>query len=156
VIDVGSGSSSSTVTETPTATTTTTTTTTTAPVAPPASSPPPEGTPADPSLETLTGDLYRGIASKDWFLAIGAALSLLILGARWLLKKKWPSFEKDRWGVALAAAMAGLTAMAAAWLADTPVDGATTLMGALKIFAAAVAAYVTGKKLLAPAAPATA
>lgn len=152
VIDASSTTTTTSSTPaTPTATTTTTTTTVTAPAPVPAPAQvAPEGTPADPSLETLTGDLYRGIASKDWFLAIGAALSILILGAKWLLTKKWPTFEKDRWGIALAGAMAGLTALAAAWLADTPVDGATTIVGALKIFAAAVATYVTGKKILAP------
>lgn len=100
---------------------------------------------------TLAKTLYNAIHSKDWFLAIGAACALLIHLAKYLLKKKWPSFEKDRWGWALAAVISGLVALSAAWLAGEAALEGRTLIGALKVFAGAVFAYVSTKKLAAPA-----
>lgn len=121
--------------------------------------PTPTATPAPPTEidpGSSAKDLYRGITTKNWFLIAGAALSLLIFGARWLLARKWKSWEKDRWGWFLAAAMSGLTAIATAWSADAPIASEQTLIGAVKLFAAAVFAYVTSKKLFAPAdSPAT-
>lgn len=120
---------------------------------PPASSPPATApVTAESSDGTLAQTLWSAIQSKDWFLAVGAALALLIHGVRWLLKKKWPSFEKDRWGWFLAAGLAGVVALSTAWLAGKDAASSHTLIGALKILAAAIATYVTTKKL-APAEP---
>lgn len=108
----------------------------------PASSEDPEG---------LAKDLYRGITTKNWFLVAGSALALLTLGARSLLKKKWAVWQKDRWGVALAAGMAALTTLSIAWAADAPLASSNTWMGALKLLASSVFTYVTTKKILNPA-----
>lgn len=102
-------------------------------------------------MEDLAQDLYRGVTNKDWFLAAGAVLSLVVLGVRYLLAKKWPKFESELWGVALVAGLAGLGALSNAWLADERVASTTTLLGAVKVWAAAVFAYVTAKKLTAKA-----
>lgn len=104
----------------------------------------------DSNDATLAKTLYNAIHSKDWFLAVGAACALLIHLAKWLLKKKWPSFEKDRWGWALAAGISGVVALSAAWLAGETALEARSLIGALKIFAGAVLAYVSTKKLASP------
>lgn len=138
----------------------TTPTVTTAPTQPPVTTPstdaPPAPTPppvtADSEDGTLAQTLWGAIQSKDWFLAVGAALALVIHAARWLLKKKWPSFEKDRWGWFLAAGISGFVAVATALLAGKDAAAAHTMVGALKIFAAAIATYVSTKKL-APSSP---
>lgn len=96
---------------------------------------------------TLAQSLWTAIQSKDWFIAVGAGLALLIHLARWLLKKKWPSFEKDRWGWMLAAGIAGVVSIATAWLAGKDAATSHTVIGAVKIFAAAIATYVSAKKL---------
>lgn len=103
----------------------------------------------------LADETYRGIATGDWFLAAGGALSLVVLGTRWLLAKRWPTMGSDLWGVAITAALAGFGALGHAWLADADPLGATTLLGAVKVWAAAVFAYVTTKKLVASATIAT-
>ncbi len=128
-----------------------------APIATPAPSPttPPAVT-AESDDGTLAQTLWSAIQSKDWFLAVGAGLALLIHLARWLLKKKWPSFEKDRWGWMLAAGIAGLVALSTAWLANKDVASSHTLIGALKILAAAIATYVSAKKLTPATEPPTA
>lgn len=97
----------------------------------------------------LARELYRGVTSKDWFLVAGAALSLVVIGVRWLLAKKWPKVEGEYYGIALVAALAGFGALGNAWLADERVASTVTLLGAVKVWAAAVFAYVTSKKLLA-------
>lgn len=104
----------------------------------------------DSDEATLAKTLYNAIHSKDWFLAVGAACGLLIHLARWLLKKKWPSFEKDRWSWALAAGISGLVALSTAWLAGETALEARSLIGAIKVFAGAVLAYVSAKKLVTP------
>lgn len=98
--------------------------------------------PADLAIQ-----VYHGIASGDWFLAAGAALCLVTLAVRSVLKKQWPALEGDLWGVALVAALAGLGALGNAWIADADI-GARTLVGAVKVWGAAVFAYVTAKKIL--------
>jgi hypothetical protein len=103
-----------------------------------------------PDTESLLKSAYKAITTKNWFLLAGVALAFVTIGVRWLLKKKWPSFEKDRWGVALVAALAGIGGLSHAWLADAPVVSELTLIGAVKVFAAAVMAYVTSKKLFMP------
>lgn len=113
--------------------------------APPAPAQPPVT--ADSDDGTLAQTLWKAIQSKDWFLAVGAALALLIHGVRWLLKKKWEKFEEDRWGWFLAAGLSGAVALATAWLAGKDAASSHTLIGALKILAAAIATYVTTKKL---------
>ena len=95
----------------------------------------------------LAQDVYRGITTKDWFLVAGGILSLVTFGVRWLLAKKWPSVEGKLYGVAIVAALAGLGALGNAWIADERLASTTTLMGAIKVWAAAVFAYVTAKKL---------
>lgn len=123
------------------------------------------GTPDAPSVQAdssstlpvVDGDdtdlakrIYQGVTTKNWFLALGAALALLTHGVRWLLLKKWPTWSKDRWGWALAGGMAGFTALSLAWMADASASSADTLLGALKLFASSVFAYVTTKKLATP------
>lgn len=97
-------------------------------------------------MEDLARELYRGITSKDWFLVAGAALSLAAICVRWLLVKKWPKFESSGWGVVIVAVLAGIGALSNAWLADERVASTETLIGALKVWAAAVFAYVTTKR----------
>ena len=105
----------------------------------------------DADAMTLAQTFSSGIQDKNWFLAIGAGVAMLVHLSKWLLKKKWPEFEtKDRWGVALAAVIAGLVGLSAAWLAGE--GGAFTgasWLGALKLFAAAVFSYVVPKKIAA-------
>jgi hypothetical protein len=100
------------------------------------------------TTEDLAKEVFHGITSKDWFLVAGACLSLVAIGVRYLLVKKWPKFESQYWGVAIVAALAGFGALSNAWLADERVLTTTTLMGALKVWAAAVFAYVTSKRLM--------
>ena len=92
--------------------------------------------------------IYSAITAKDWFLLAGAVLSVVTLGARWLLAKKWPAVEKEIYGVALVAVLAGLGGLANAWLADQRIASHETLMGALKVWAAAVFSYVTARKAI--------
>lgn len=106
--------------------------------------------------DDLARDVYRGITSKDWFLVAGAALSLVVIGVRWLLAKKWPKFESEIWGIALVAVLAGCGALGNAWLADERIASSVTALGALKVWASAVFAYVTTKKLIAAKDPAKA
>ncbi len=70
----------------------------------------------------------------------------VILLTRSLLAKKWPTLQGDRWGIVIAAGMSGAAALAHVWIAGGSPDQ-HTLMGALKVFTAATAAYVTAKKL---------
>jgi hypothetical protein len=101
-------------------------------------------------MEDLFRSIYDGVTAKDWFLVAGAALSLVVMGARWALAKWWPSLkESDIKGVAITAVLAGLGALANAWLADKRVASTETLLGAVKVWAAAVFAYVTAKKVIA-------
>lgn len=106
-------------------------------------------TASDPSTTELAKDVYDGIARHDWFLVAGGALCLLVIGVRYLLAKKWPKFaDGGIYGVAVVAALAGLGALGNAWIADERLASTTTLLGALKVWAAAVFAYVTAKQLL--------
>lgn len=105
-------------------------------------------TSADKAPDDLARDIYRGVTKKDWFLVAGGILSLVVLGVRMLLAKKWPKMESEIWGVALVAVLAGCGGLANAWLADERLASTTTLLGAVKVWAAAVFAYVTTKKLL--------
>src|SRR5690606_14050282 len=96
--------------------------------------------PLDPSLLELA---FRGIAEGDWFLVAGPALAVVVYFARPVLGWLKPELAtSDRWGVVIAAVLAGLGALAHAWIADEPVADATTLLGALKVFVTAVASYV--------------
>lgn len=120
----------------------------------------PSSSPTADELPVAQGDdmdfakkFYEGITTKNWFLAIGAALALLTHGVRWLLLKKWPSWSKDRWGWALAAGMAGVVALSSAWIAGAAASSADTWLGAVKLFAASVLAYVTTKKVILPGEP---
>lgn len=107
-------------------------------------------------MEDLARDIYQGVTSGDWFLVAGAALSLVVIGARWLLAKKWPQVEGKLYGVALVAVIAGIGALGNAWIADERIASTTTLLGALKVWAAAVFAYVTTKHALDASKPAEA
>jgi hypothetical protein len=101
-------------------------------------------------MDDLFQTIYRGVTAKDWFLVAGAALMLATMGARWALAKYWPSLkESDVKAIAITAALSGLGALATAWLADERVATTTTLLGALKVWAAAAWMFVTSKKLLA-------
>ena len=100
------------------------------------------------TMEDLFQTIYQGVVAKDWFLVAGAALSLVVLGANWALDKWWPKAnDTDLKRVALTAVLSGIGALATVWLANESPD-AETLKGALKVWAAAVFAYVTSKKLL--------
>lgn len=107
----------------------------------------------DETALTLAQDIYQGVTGKDWFLVAGAVLSLTVLGARKLLAKRWPRVNEKLYGVALVAALAGIGALGNAWIADERLASSTTLLGAVKVWAAAVFAYVTSKKLLEAKAP---
>lgn len=111
--------------------------------------PAPSSVTPDSSDAELAQSLWHAIQSKDWFLAVGAAMALVVHLLRWLLKKKWPAFEKDRWGWCLAAGVSGVVAVSAAWLAGKDAATTHTIVGALKIFAAATTTYVSTKKLAA-------
>lgn len=118
--------------------------------------PTPAPAPSSPAITpdsdeaTLAQALWNAIQSKDWFMAVGVGVALLIHLARYLLKKKWPDFEKDRWGWVLAAVISGVVAVAAAWMAGADAASSRTLIGALKVLASAIATYVSTKKLAAP------
>lgn len=103
---------------------------------------------ASPDPADLARDVYRGVTTKDYFLVAGALLALVTLGVRWLLAKRWPTVEKKIYGVALVAVLAGLGGLSNAWLADERIASTTTLLGALKVWASAVFAYVTTRKVL--------
>lgn len=110
----------------------------------------PAAEPTVPDTETSAAMLWKAITEKNWFLAAGAILSLLIGVGFPFLKKKWPELNADRLGYVTAAAVSGVTALVLAWTADAPIASSTTALGALKIFAAAVLAFVTKKKLVTP------
>lgn len=98
-------------------------------------------------IEDLVKEAIRGYTDKDYFLIAGAVLSLMVMGVRWLLAKKWPSMgENDIKGVLITAGLAGVTALAATWLSNRSADS-ETLMGALRVWAGAVLVYVTTKKM---------
>jgi len=99
-------------------------------------------------IQPLARAIFEGVTKKDYFLIAGAVLSLAVIGARWLLAKKWPKVTGTAYGIAIVAVMAGLGALGNAWLADERVASTTTLMGALKVWAAAVFAYVTSKRIM--------
>lgn len=105
-------------------------------------------TPAPDDAEGLILAAYRAIADGSWFPAAGAATLLLLLAARKLLLTRFPSLGSKTWGVAILASLAGVGALGNAWLADASID-ATTLIGAVKVFATAVVGYFVGGKLLA-------
>lgn len=107
------------------------------------------GTAEPPSTESLLKAAYKGITTKNWFLLAGALLALLAYPVHYLLEKKWSVFGNDKVKWVVTGLMAGAGALAHAWLADAPVASDQTLMGALKVFAAAVFAYVSAKKLAA-------
>lgn len=110
--------------------------------------PTPPATPPLPDNETLAKDFYQAVTTKNWFLLAGVGLAAVISGARWLLSKRWPKWQESHYGVFLAAAIAGVTTLSLAWLADEPMLSSHTALGALKLLAAAVMAYVFPKKVL--------
>jgi hypothetical protein len=106
-------------------------------------------TPAElPDEITSVQTIAKAVHAKDWFLLAGAALALGIHLARHALKKKWPRWGESHYAVFLAAGMAGLAALAIAWLTPgAEVASSHTLVGALKLLAGATLAYVVPKKL---------
>jgi hypothetical protein len=105
--------------------------------------PPPVPT---PSLSTMQ-ELYTAIVSKDWFLAAGVVVSILTWIGWTAVQKKWPNAE-DHHAIALMIGLAGLGAVGTA-LAAGGTSAATsshTLLGALKVFAAAAGTYALSKK----------
>lgn len=111
----------------------------------------PAPTPADPALPSdtdLAQDLFKAITAKDYWMIGGVMVAFVTIGVRWLLKKKWPTWDKSHYGVLLAALLAGLTAVSLAWLAGKSASSADSLMGALKLFAAATVAYVVPKSII--------
>jgi len=97
--------------------------------------------------ESLAKAAYRAVTTKNWFLLAGVVLSIVALGVNYALKKQWSVFGKDRIAWTVTGALAGVGALANAWLADAPLVTEQTFMGAVKVFAAAVFAYVSTKKL---------
>lgn len=98
------------------------------------------------TMEDLFRSIYQGVTAGDWFLVAGAALSLVVMGANWALDKWWPSAnDTDIKRIAITALLSGLGALATVWLADETPD-AETALGAVKVWAAAVFAYVTLRK----------
>lgn len=97
----------------------------------------------------LFQDIYDGVARRDYFLIAGAVLSLVVIGVRWALARYWPSLKQtDVKAIAITAALAGFGALANAWLADERVASTVTLVGAVKVWAAAAFYFVTSKKLI--------
>ena len=80
----------------------------------------------------------------------GCVLAFVGLGVTWLLQRKWKFFKSDRVKWATVGILAGIGALANAWLADAPVATEQTFVGALKVFAFAVFSYVTVKKAVVP------
>ena len=106
---------------------------------------------ADPqSKESLLKAAYKAITTKDWFLLAGVGLAGIAMLANWALEKKWRIFgnSKVRW--ATVGVLAGVGGLVHAWLAKVPIASSMTFIGALKVFAAAVFAYVSAKKLTEP------
>lgn len=100
-------------------------------------------------MEDLFRTIYTGVTTKNWFLVAGAALSLVVLAAHWALDKWAPKWSDADWKrIAITAALSGFGAVATALLASKDVATTVTLMGAVKVWAAAVWAYVTARKLL--------
>ncbi len=102
------------------------------------------------TVEEMFTVIYRAVTKKNWFMVAGAGLALLCWGLIYALGRKWPIFEKRgvRW--ATVGLMAGILGLSNAWLAQITPD-TQTLMGALRVFVAAVFAYVTAKKVIGPA-----
>ncbi len=98
----------------------------------------------DAALQTALEAYHK----KDWFMLAGALGAVVIAAVKWLLSKKWPQFEEDHWGVMLAAGLSGLGALVASWYTGTDIASSHTLIGAVKLFAFAVAAYVSQKKII--------
>lgn len=116
--------------------------------------PTPTAQPQDlPSGSDLAKDVAKAIQDKDWFMLAGAILAAIIYAARFGLAKKWPTWEQSHYGVLLAAAISGITALALALIAGTDVASTHTLVGALKLMAAATLAYIVPTKGLPPAIP---
>lgn len=102
------------------------------------------------SLDEIANAVYRGVTAKDWFLVAGGALAGLGWLLLTLLEKKWWQFGNDRVRWIAMGLLAGAIGLVNAWLApDYDVDS-RTLLGALKVFAAAIATFITAKKLTAP------
>jgi hypothetical protein len=116
-------------------------------VAPDAASPAPAPQTL-PDAESLAQSFFKAITGKDWFMLAGVAIAGLTSLSLWLLAKKWPTWEQSHYKVFMAAGFSGLTALSLAWLADEPAIGSHTLMGAVKLFAAATFAYVVPKKIV--------
>jgi hypothetical protein len=115
-----------------------------------------DGLRADPAdKESLLKAAYKAITEKDWFLLAGVALAAVGMLANWLLSKKWSVFKNDKVRWVTVGVLAGLGGIMNAWLADEPAASSQTLLGALKVFAVAVFAYVSAKKLSAPPASST-
>ncbi|MGN6107224.1 MAG: hypothetical protein ACTHU0_19105 [Kofleriaceae bacterium] len=111
-------------------------------------------TPAAPSSDPLQADpgdlaleMYRGVETGDWWIFAGAALSLLAVGVFWALDKRWPGAVTGTWKLAIVAALAGAGALGHAWIASADLT-ARTLLGALKVWAAAALIHATAKQAL--------
>jgi hypothetical protein len=112
--------------------------------------PTPAVTPTPPEdTQTLFREVYDAFAHKDWWLL--GALGLVGVGfvVNTGLTKKWAFFRRDRVRMAVVAALAAGGALVNAWLANVTPDEATA-SGAVKMFVAAVFAYMLKKKLEGP------
>ena len=107
--------------------------------------PGPGGIGTSPTQDAIDA-IYKGVVDGNVFLAVGALLSILVMGARWGLSKKWPTFSSDPGGVVIVLGLAIIGGVGNAWMAGS-LDS-HTFVGVVKVAAAAVAAYGVPKKLL--------
>lgn len=114
-------------------------------------------TPAPPTLPTEVDEvdeaaslIYKGVTNGDWFLVAGVGVTILCWMLLRALEKKWWQFGNDRvrWGTV--GVVAGLLGVVNAWISPDHSPDVETLIGAAKVFAAAVFAFYTAKKLVAP------
>lgn len=103
------------------------------------------------STESLMKAAYKAITTKNWFLLAGVGLALIALGVNTALAKKWSVFKNGKVKWVTVGVLAGIGGLVHAWIADVPIPTEQTFMGALKVFVAAVFAYVSAKQIAEPA-----
>jgi hypothetical protein len=113
----------------------------------PSTAPSPASTSDLPDETSVIKDIAKAISTKDWFLLAGGILAAVIYAVRYTLAKKWPKWNESHYGVFAAAGIAAITALAVAWTSGGDVASTHTLLGAVKLLAAATIAYVLPKKI---------
>lgn len=114
-------------------------------------------TPAPPTLpaevdeiDEMASAVYEGVTNGNWFLVAGLGVTLLCWLLLRALEKKWWQFGNDRVRWVTVGVVAGLIGVANAYLSPDHSPDVETLIGTAKVFAAAVFAFYTAKKLVAP------